>query len=370
MEKVRKVFRKLVFILIAVFALAPILTPMEVWAEDVSEPGVVVLDEVQENVKEGPKVRAAQCTITVTVGGWINNEYKIYSYNYISGDATLIFSGIVGDFSFNISKQESDENGYYVEMADGSELTMSKDSEGNRSLNFESYFGKPSTPTPKPTVTPTPKPTVTPTPKPTVTPTPKPTVVAKPVAPAGISATTSAAKAATISWKRVANATGYEILRSNKKTSGFKSIKSIGANATSFKDTSVVEGKTYYYKVRAKNSGGFTDSSVMTVKTIAKTTSLKLNRSGNNLKVSYKSSEKNFQIQVSTKKGSSYKNVATNNKKKSLTVKNSSIKKALKLKKDKSYTLYVRTRSFRVVNNKKVYGSWTTSKAIKNFKIK
>jgi len=226
--------------------------------------------------------------------------------------------------------------------------------------------------TPKPTVTPiptvTPNPTVTVTP--TATPVPKPTVIAKPIAPAGITATTSAAKAATISWKPVAGATGYEILRSNKKSSGFKSIKSLGVSATSFKDTSVVEGKTYYYKVRSKNSSGFTDSVVMTVKTIAKTTSLKAGKSGNNLKVSYKSAEKNFQIQVSRKKGSGYKNVATNNKKKSLTVKNSSIKKALKLKKGKSYNLYVRTRSFRVVNNKKVYGSWTTTKVIKNFKIK
>ena len=222
--------------------------------------------------------------------------------------------------------------------------------------------GKP----PKPTATPRP----TTTPKPTVTPVPKPTVVAKPVAATGVTANASAAKAATISWKRVSGATGYEILRSNKKSSGFKSIKSLGASATSFKDTSVVEGKTYYYKIRSKNSTGFKDSGVMTVKTIAKTTSLKAGKAGNNLKVSYKSSEKNFQIQVSTKKNAGYKNVATNNKKKSLTVKNSSIKKALKLKKGKSYNLYVRTRSFRVVNNKKVYGSWTTTKVVKNFKIK
>ena len=207
------------------------------------------------------------------------------------------------------------------------------------------------------------------TPKPTATPKPKPTVIAKPVAPTGISATTSATKVATISWKRVSNATSYEILRSNKKTSGFKSIKSLGANATSFKDTSVAEGKTYYYKVRSKNSAGFKDSGVMTVKTIARTTSLKVKKSGNNLIVSYKNPEKNVQIQVSRRKSSGYKNVATS-KKNVLTVGNRKIKNALKLEKGKSYNLYVRTRSFRVINGKRVYGSWTTSKVVKNFKIK
>ena len=363
MKKARQVLRRLVLVLVAVFALAPVLAPMEVWGEE------------------------GQCTVTVDVGGWVNEVYKLVVYIGTSEESTDITGWITGNYVINISKQESDENDYEVKLKEGGRIVMHKGASGNFHVNFEGY-GKPPTPrptvNPKPTVTVTPTPTATPTltvtptvtPKPTVTvmatatPMPKPTVIAKPIAPAGITATTSAAKAATISWKPVAGATGYEILRSNKKSSGFKSIKSLGASATSFKDTSVVEGKTYYYKVRSKNSSGFTDSGVMTVKTLAKTTSLKAGKSGNNLKVSYKSAEKNFQIQVSRKKGSGYKNVATNNKKKSLTVKNSSIKKALKLKKGKSYNLYVRTRSFRVVNNKKVYGSWTTTKVIKNFKIK
>jgi len=226
------------------------------------------------------------------------------------------------------------------------------------------------TPTNKPVPTPTNKSTPTPTNKPTPTPTAIPTVDRPFSAVQGLSAITPSKKAATLSWKKAVGATSHEILRSNKKASGFKVIKTLGQNATSFKDTSIAEGKTYYYKVRAKNGKENKDSKVITVKTIAKPKSLKLKNPGSKLKVSYKGTEKNYQIQVSKKKKSGYKTLTNKCTKKSYTATNKKIRTALKLRKGKSYNLYVRVRSYRIVNNKKVYSSWATPKMIKNFNIK
>jgi len=199
-----------------------------------------------------------------------------------------------------------------------------------------------------------------------VTPTPPPRPIAAPV---GVSAIPSR-KAVELSWNKVDGATSYEILRSNNKNSGFRSIRTLDQNATSFRNTSLSEGKTYYYKVRAKDNSTFKDSSVVTVKTIAKTTALKLKKNGNRLRVSYKSTEKNFQVQISRKKNSGYRTLISNNRKKSYTATNKNIRKALKLKTGRSYTLYVRVRSYRVVNNKRINGSWSKTRTVKNFRIR
>jgi len=230
---------------------------------------------------------------------------------------------------------------------------------------------EPEVPSEPETEAPTPQPAPTPAPQPTPQPTPAPQApVTAPAVPTGVSAITTSRKSATISWKKVTGATGYEVHRSTNKSTGFRQVANLGANATSFTDSSLAEGKTYYYKVRAKNATGYKDSSVITVRTVAKATALKLKKTGNKLRISYKSTEKRFQIQVSRKKKSGYKNVATNHKKKSLTVNNSKIRKALKLKKGRSYTVYVRVRSFRTVNNKRVYSSWTTPRRVKKLNMK
>lgn len=58
--------------------------------------------------------------------------------------------------------------------------------------------------------------------------------------------------AAVITWKKVSKVTGYEIYRSTSKSKGYKKIKTVKKNKiTSFTDTKLKKGKTYYYKVRA-----------------------------------------------------------------------------------------------------------------------
>lgn len=59
-------------------------------------------------------------------------------------------------------------------------------------------------------------------------------------------------KAITVSWKAVTHAEGYQIQRSMKKGSGFKTVKTVkGGKIRSWKNTGLKKGKTYYYRVRA-----------------------------------------------------------------------------------------------------------------------
>ncbi len=57
------------------------------------------------------------------------------------------------------------------------------------------------------------------------------------------------AKQATISWKKVTGASGYQIYRSTKKNSGYKKIAS--TTKLTYTNTKLTSKKRYYYKVRA-----------------------------------------------------------------------------------------------------------------------
>lgn len=55
-----------------------------------------------------------------------------------------------------------------------------------------------------------------------------------------------------LSWKKISGADGYRVYRSTTKNGTYKMIKSIsGSKNTSYKNTGLTVGKTYYYKVRA-----------------------------------------------------------------------------------------------------------------------
>ena len=149
------------------------------------------------------------------------------------------------------------------------------------------------TPTPKPTATPTTKPTATPTPKPTATPTTKPSTTPAPnpsgtpapnpsgtpapmpsgtpapnpsgtPAPVITKLTAPSIKASaswnscTLRWNRINNARNYILYR--KTNSGkYTKIKTLNANATSYKDTKITMGNKYSYVIRAskKTSSGY-----------------------------------------------------------------------------------------------------------------
>ncbi|MCI9640448.1 fibronectin type III domain-containing protein [Ihubacter sp. mB4P-1] len=58
-----------------------------------------------------------------------------------------------------------------------------------------------------------------------------------------------------VSWKPVAGATGYEVYRSTTGKSGSFTLKKT-TTSTSYTNTGITCGKTYYYKVRAVNKAG------------------------------------------------------------------------------------------------------------------
>jgi uncharacterized repeat protein (TIGR02543 family) len=57
-----------------------------------------------------------------------------------------------------------------------------------------------------------------------------------------------------ITYGAVPDATGYEIYRSEKKSSGYKKIKAL--KALSYTNTGLAAGRTYYYKIRAYRTAG------------------------------------------------------------------------------------------------------------------
>lgn len=86
---------------------------------------------------------------------------------------------------------------------------------------------------------------------------PKPVVKVKPAKVTGVKAKNSSRKTATVSWKKVKNASGYIVYRSTSQKSGFKAVKTVkSAKTLSFKNTKLKKKKTYYYKVRAYKTYG------------------------------------------------------------------------------------------------------------------
>ncbi|MDD6190109.1 MAG: fibronectin type III domain-containing protein [Firmicutes bacterium] len=78
------------------------------------------------------------------------------------------------------------------------------------------------------------------------------TASAKPVPATPSVSLKSGKRKATIKWNRVSGASGYQIYRSLKRTSGFKAVKTIKKGSTKyFVNKKLKKGKTYYYKVRA-----------------------------------------------------------------------------------------------------------------------
>ncbi|HKV36831.1 MAG TPA: phospholipase D-like domain-containing protein [Pyrinomonadaceae bacterium] len=77
-----------------------------------------------------------------------------------------------------------------------------------------------------------------------------------PAAPTGLMATASGSNRIDLTWGNVADELGYRIERSLNSGSGFQDIGSTNADVTSFQDTGLNPGTTYFYRVLAFNNGG------------------------------------------------------------------------------------------------------------------
>ena len=81
-------------------------------------------------------------------------------------------------------------------------------------------------------------------------------VSGEPSAPTGLAASATPTQVG-LSWTdNAGNETGYKIERSANGVNGWTQIGTAAANATTYSDTTVSQGTTYYYRVRAYNGSG------------------------------------------------------------------------------------------------------------------
>ncbi|MBQ6843435.1 MAG: fibronectin type III domain-containing protein [Agathobacter sp.] len=169
-----------------------------------------------------------------------------------------------------------------------------------------------------------------------------------------------------LTWSKLYDADGYIICRSTSKNGTYKNIKTIkGASKCTYTDSSVKTGKKYYYKVRAYKivAGEKIYSKYSSVKSITAkpaTVSISSIKAGSKkAMVTWKkqSGVSGYEVYMSAKKSSGYKKVKTISK--------SSIVKYTKKSLKKGKTYYFKVRSYKVVNGKKVYGSFSKVKSVK-----
>ncbi len=161
----------------------------------------------------------------------------------------------------------------------------------------------------------------------------------------------------TLAWNKVAGAKSYEVYQ--KSGSKWKKIKT--TSSTSYTVKKLKADKEYQFRVRAVVDGASgAYSSTLKVETIPETTSLKLKAGSKQLTASWSkvSDISGYEIQYSTsKKMKSAKKVSAKKSAKKTTIK--------KLTKGKKY--YVRVRTYKTVNGKKIFSDWS---AVKNVKVK
>ena len=78
-----------------------------------------------------------------------------------------------------------------------------------------------------------------------------------PAAPSNLSAAANSSSQINLTWSdNATDETGYIVERSTTSGSGFASIATLGANATSFVNTGLAANTTYFYRIRASNGAG------------------------------------------------------------------------------------------------------------------
>src|SRR3989338_4130451 len=90
-----------------------------------------------------------------------------------------------------------------------------------------------------------------------------------PITPSGLSAIADSSGQINLTWAdNSSNETGFKIERKTGTNGTYTQIKTVSANVTSYSDTGLTEGTTYYYRVIATNSAGdsaYTTSDSITI---------------------------------------------------------------------------------------------------------
>ena len=184
-------------------------------------------------------------------------------------------------------------------------------------------------------------------------------------APGSFKAASAAYNQIKVSWSGVSGAAGYEVFYSTSKSGSYTKKATLKSSARSYTFTGLTTGKTYYFKARGykvesdstRYAGDYT--AVKSAKpALSKQSGFKVKAGKKSFTASWKkvSGASGYTVYYSAKKSSGFK---------SKTVKgNSKVKYTVKsLKKGKTY--YVKSRAYRTVSGKKVYGSYTSLVKVK-----
>lgn len=163
-------------------------------------------------------------------------------------------------------------------------------------------------------------------------------------------------KTLTIKWNKITGAYGYRIKRSTDEDGTYKVVKTIkSGNTTSYKDTSVKAGKTYYYTVETMVKTGdnicYSGDSASVEGRTAKKTKIKyaVSNGNNQIEVNWGavSGAYGYRIKRSTSKNGTYNVIATVNGKNKTTYQDKNVKTAK--------TYYYKVETINKVNGKKGY---------------
>lgn len=173
-----------------------------------------------------------------------------------------------------------------------------------------------------------------------------------------ISSLTNTAKGVALNWKKTPGATGYYVCRKSGKSNTWVVMKKLTSGKTvSWTDTSVSNGGSYHYQVRAFGEGGTTAKGAeQTIVFLSRPAAPKVKNSGKGtLTVSWKKNNKatGYQVQYAANRKFSQSKTVTVSKGKTT---KASIKK---LKKGKTY--YVRTRSYQIVSGQNCFSAWSAA---------
>jgi len=184
---------------------------------------------------------------------------------------------------------------------------------------------------------------------------------------AGVAAKTQATSSITLKWNKPSGTiTGYEVYMATSKNGKYKKVATITkSKTTTYKKTKLSAGKTYYFKVKAyktisgkKKYGSY--SSVLTTTTKTKTPSIsKVTAGKKKATVKWKkvTGATGYEVYMATSKNGKYTKIGT-------TTKNNKVSYTkTKLKSKKKY--YFKVRTYRTVEGKKVYSSYSTVKSVK-----
>ena len=179
----------------------------------------------------------------------------------------------------------------------------------------------------------------------------------------GFKAASSGYNSITLRWNSNPGATGYEIYR--KSGSSYVRIKTITSSGiTSYRNTGLKTGTTYYYKIRAisadtegqKVQSNYASAYARPVPSTP-SVSLKAGSRKATVKWSRVSGASGYQVVRSLKKSSGFRTAKT------VTSGSRTYYVNKKLKKGKTY--YFKVRAYRKVSGKKIYGSYSTVKAVR-----